>query len=671
MISLLYARKRCSRRIKVGRMVLSLFFCIFLLVGTISVPQPVVAYDSYEGEDFVYMLEGKKATIVDTSLTDENLVVPETVDGYKVVAIDSRAFSKSDFRTITLPDSVTSIGNAAFAWSESLEKVVLPAKLEEISRSCFSGCESLTEVKFGSKITTIGADAFYKCTSLKTINLPSSLEEIKGGAFRKCIALKDINFNNKLEIIGDRAFQSANRLKSVALPSSIKVVKERVFEDCIDLEKVVFNSNKTRLGEGVFRECSSLKSVKLPKGLRNIPVRAFYMCENLEEIKLPSKVSIIKKEAFADCVSLKDVVINKKTYAIGDRAFAGSGITKLKLNDNMQFIGNGAFRDTKLRSMKLGDKVTFIGSRIFSGCNKLKSIYIPSSVKGINIGAFSGCTSLEAINVASGNKSYCSVDGVLYNETKTKLLQYPINKKNSSYTSPRGMDSVRNYAFEGNSHLTTVNVDAKVIGHNAFMNMKRLKNVTLSSTVVIKRYAFAENSKLTNVRLADSTATIDYGVFKGTNIRTINLPSKLTYLGGDVFSQCKNLASFTGSRSPKFAVQDGVLYNAAMTRLIKYPAKKSDKSFSVPDSVVSIRLRAFENTNKLRKLYFGTGTKRLEYEAVYKAKRLKTVMFYCKKLSHVSSYAIVGCNNLAVIVGPNNWSLRNLAEGQNATFISA
>lgn len=651
-------------------LIMSLLFCVVLLLSMLVTVQPVSASE-YEEDGFKYTLNGKEATIVGVNKSEKDLVVPEKILDYTVVAIGSDAFSYSDYESITLPNSVKKIGSSVFSGSKNLKKVTLPSELEVLNSSSFASCKALTEVNFGSKLKTIGRNAFYNCINLKSINFPSSLKKIEEGAFKKCIKLTDIGFNKKLEIIGESAFALNYNLKSVTLPASVKKVKERAFNGCVDLNKVVFNNNNIELGEAVFRNCSSLTSIDLPKNLKNIPAKLFKGCKNLKKIKLPTNVTIIKKGAFYNCSKLENIVINSKAYAIGDRAFAYSGIKKLKLNENMQFIGNGAFRDTKLRSIKLGDKVTFIGKGIFKGCENLKVVNVPASVKGINMGAFGGCTSLEAINVAAGNENYSSLSGVLYNKDKSKLLQYPVNKKSTSFVSPSGIEVIRDSAFEGNRHLKSVTINAKTIGMNSFFNMENLKNVKLVNTIHIKPSAFAENKKLTNVILPDSITTIDNLGFCGTNIRTINIPSSLQKLGASVFDNCKNLTEFTGGRTSKFVVQDGVLYTANMKSLIKYPAKKSNSSFTVPDSVVRVKTRAFEYNNNLKELYFGKATKRLNYQSIYKVKRLKSVMFYAKKVSYMLPDSIDDCNNLAVIVGPNNWSLKRMAEFQNATFISA
>ena len=158
--------------------------------------------------------------------------------------------------------------------------------------------------------------------------------------------------------------------------------------------------------------------------------------------------------------------------------------------------------------------------------------------------------------------------------------------------------------------------------------------------------------------------------FAETAVRNIHIPSKLALLGNQAFSGCDKMAAFTGGWGAKYMVQDGVLYNRSMSELIKYPAKKSAKTFVVPYSVRTVKVKAFDNVSHLTKLEFGANLRKMEYNAVYNAKKLKSIVFHSAKLSYSSSLSVVACNKLAIIVGPNNYVLRRLADRANATLIT-
>lgn len=641
-------------------------------IGFFAVPSSA---KSYEENGYTYSVHGKKATLESVSVESKDLVIPDTLGGFPVTRIGSRALcpttGANKYESIKIPDSVTYIDWCAFADSDSLRTIQLPKNLKTIGSSAFSGCDSLETVKFNAGLQTIENSAFEDCVSLKKVDLPDSVKTIQSAVFENCYKLSSVKLGKNTKKIGERAFRKAYKLKSITIPKNVKTIEDKAFQKCEDLQKVTFQNDKTKIGTGVFYQCTSLQKAILPKGITNIPEYTFYNCTGLKSAALTKNVSIIKKRAFYGCTSLKRVKLNQKVYAIGDRAFAESGLSKIVLNKKMQFIGNGAFMGTKIRSLNLPDKVTFIGSKVFADCRKLRTIQIPASVTGINPGAFNNCVSLRAIHVAGGNKNYSSLQGVLYNKGKTYLIQYPLHKTGKSFRVPSSVKKIRANAFANNSYLVNVVSGAEIISENAFNNMESLRSVTLlSGTRKIGYSAFAENTKLQKVTLPDSVTNIGYSAFYKASIQRIHIPSNLREMGSYAFDGCNRLAAFEGGNGSRYKVEDGVLYNGKKTTLIKYPAKKPTKYFVVPDSVKTVQGEAFAYAKNLTKLEFGKKVTKIRYNAVYKAKNLKSIIINSKKLGYSSTGAVTDCNKLAVIVGPNSYVLREMAENAKATLIT-
>lgn len=651
------------------------FLAATMLVAALGIFAVPSSAKSYTENGFTYSVHNKKATLEKVEVETKNLVIPDTLGGFPVVEIGSSAVSgengKKAYETIKIPDSVTSIEWSAFGNLDQLKSVKLPSKLKELGGGAFSDCDKLESVELNAGLKTIGYAAFEDCVSLKAVKIPDSVTQICERAFAGCYKLSGVKLGKNVKEIGIKAFYKAYKLKGITLPKNIKSVEDQAFMKCDSLEKVSFQNSKTKLGVGVFYQCTSLNKAVLPKEIKSIPENTFYNCTGLKSVTLPKNVSIIKKRAFYGCSKLKAVKLNKKVYAIGDRAFAGSGLSKITLNKNMQFIGNGAFMETKIRNLQLPEKVTFIGSKVFADCTKLRTISIPSSVRGINPGAFNNCVSLRAINVAGNNKNYSSAQGVLYNKDKTLLIQYPLHKASKSFRVPSSVRKIRTHAFANNEYLTNVTTGASTISDYAFYNMPSLKRVTLlSGTKVIGSSAFAENIKLSNVTISDSVTTIKANAFYHAAIRRVRIPSSLKKLDYYAFGQCNKLVAFEGGNGSRYKVEDGVLYNGKKTVLIKYPAKKAAKHFVVPDSVKTVQEEAFAYAKNLTKIEFGKNVKKIRYGAIYKASNLKSIVINSKKLKYSSTNAVIDCNNLAVIVGPNNYVMRAMAENAKATLIT-
>lgn len=657
---------------------LLMVFLFFLSIGGLQAFSSEAKSTQYKEGGFSYRVSKKEAVITGIDMTSEvwkgktEITVPGSIGGFTVVALDDDCFlSQRKITKITLPGTLKRVGNSAFAKCEKLLAISLPAGITKIPDGAFYECEKLNSVQLGNKVTKIGENAFYNCISLKRLSLPGTLQEIDRNAFGNCYKLGELKLGKRVHKIGERAFYKNYAMKSITIPAKVAKVGESAFEKCTDLVKVKFSSKNTKLNEKAFRKCESLKTISLPKNLKEVPAYAFDGCKSLTKVTIPKKVGIMKKNAFSNCTKLKTVKLNKKIYALGDRVFADSGLTSLTLNSNLQFIGNGAFQGTKVKKLALKGKVTYIGNRVFADCRKLKVISIPASVKGINTGAFNNCTSLRAINVASGNKKYASAGGVLYNKDKTLLIQYPLHKGSSSFHVPGSVTKIRKNAFSGNDYLQSVTLSAATIEDYAFYGMSRLRSVTLRSGVKAIGYnAFYMSNGIRTLVLPDSVEKIGGYAFEGLKVSRIHIPSRLRQLGTGAFRDCNNLKEFTGSGSSSYTVKEGVLYNKRMTDLIQYPAKKTAKTFTVPDSVKTVRAWAFNRQAYLTKLFFGKNLRSLGYNAIYDAKKLKSIVFETKKLGYYSSSGVKECDNLAVIVGPNYYAMRRIADRANATLIT-
>lgn len=648
--------------------VLGLLACTILFSGAKANAQ------TYEEKGLKYEVHKKQAVIIGGEISGDVLEIPATIGGFPVTRISSYPFwerkDKGTCKSICLPDSITEIGGSAFSGFKDLKSVKMPKNLKTIKYNAFWGCTNLTDVKFNVGLKRIDTSAFQDCIKLNSVSLPSTVKEIGSYAFSNCYKLGRLSLGKHLQNIGYMAFYKNYALKSVEIPSEVKMVDSRAFSKCDKLVKVKFKNSKTKLGEGVFRKCAGLKNATLPGHLTTIPEATFEKCKKLQTYRLGKKVAIIKKNAFHGCTSLKKVQLNNTVYAIGDRAFADSGLTSIKLNDKMQFIGNGAFSDTGIKKIALKNKVTYIGNRVFADCSKLKKIIIPASVKGINPGAFNNCVSLRTIQVAKDNPMYSSQDGVLYDKGKTKLIQYPLHKTNKTFRTPSSLRSIRQKAFAQNNYLKNVTVSADVIGDYAFSNMENLTTVTLTKGKKIGAGAFYYSDSISTLSLPDSVEQIGEYAFYKTAIRKLRIPSRLKKLGISALAECNSLIAFEGGMGRSYRVRDGVLYNGKMTSLIKYPSKKKNKLFVVPNSVKSVKGDAFANARNITKLEFGKGLTSLGYHAVYNANHLKSIVFTSKKFKKGMFSGVSQCDNLAVIVGPTTYQLSYLARSANATLIA-
>ena len=167
-----------------------------------------------------------------------------------------------------IPNSVTNIGDYAFAYCKSLTSVRIPNSVTCIGDGAFTFCYGLTSVVIPNSVTCIGDDAFERCECLTSIIIPNSVMSIGHGAFRACSSLTSITIPNSVTSIGDSAFEYCSGLTSITIPNSVMSIGYGAFFGCSGLTSVVIPNSVTCIGNDAFERCESLTSIIIPKGTR-------------------------------------------------------------------------------------------------------------------------------------------------------------------------------------------------------------------------------------------------------------------------------------------------------------------------------------------------------------------------------------------------------------------
>lgn len=156
--------------------------------------------------------------------------------------------------SVTIPNSVTSIGEGAFQNCTSLTSVTIPNSVTSIGNSAFGSCSSLTDVIIGNSVTSIGNYAFESCEALASITIPDSVTSIGYGTFKACTALTSITIPNSVTEIGGGAFATCSGLTNVTIPNSVTSISEFAFSGCTSLTNVTIEATTPpTIGAEVFR----------------------------------------------------------------------------------------------------------------------------------------------------------------------------------------------------------------------------------------------------------------------------------------------------------------------------------------------------------------------------------------------------------------------------------
>ena len=271
-------------------------------------------------------------------------------------------------QTTIIPDSVTSIGYAAFRNCDALTSITIPNSVTSIGNEAFARCNKLTSITIPNSVTSIGVYAFYDCHTLTSITIPNSVTSIGNGAFAGCNKLTSVTIGN-----------SANNIIGASLGESQSLTSINVDvnnPNYCSIDGVWFDKNQTTLiryprgkqgayiipdsvtsiGDHAFSCCSKLTSITIPNSVTSIGGYAFYSCDALTSVTIPNSVTSIGDHAFRDCDALTSITIPNSVTSIGYYAFLDCDIltsVTIENEDGKVAIGRSAFPDKA--------KITYVG----------------------------------------------------------------------------------------------------------------------------------------------------------------------------------------------------------------------------------------------------------------------------------------------------------------------
>ena len=566
---------------------------VFILVVTLSLLFVTLNNDKNEemdttiGEEYTYRdsqgtwtwyinSNNETATVKSYSGSASSVTIPN------IIVKNGISYSVTDLSYSRTNSNSTNIKFGIFDGNTSVIRVTIPNSVTRIGDHAFRFCDGLTSVEIPNSVTSIGSYAFDYCSGLTSVEIPNSVISLGSYAFSDCTGISSMTIPEGVTSIGWRAFFNCSQLSRITLPNSLTGISDQVFGECRSLNYNIYNGTKC-LGNSTnpylvcvagvtsassinmhpntkllpayaFRDFTSLSSVTIGSSITSLPYNLFYNSKGPSSITIPSSVTSINCD-----------LSGKTMYYMGTlEQYCGvsfsSGCNPYVLSGGKIYV-NGSIITGDL---VIPNGVTKIGSYTFYACSSLTSVTIPNSVTNIGSGAFRSCRGLTSVDIPNSVVSigentfaYCSsLTSVYFLHDYTSGIKASYNDSNPNHI---GLSAFTN----GNSNVTYYFIN-QASRDNAY-------NITYqyssSTTYTRSNYFTGDNFELMTPQFNVEVNNSDWGSVAGNTNPGLNTSTTLTAVPNEgYYFQCwlKNQNRFDEGREERLTVKyiDYVTYTA-------------------------------------------------------------------------------------------------------------
>ncbi len=629
----------------------------------------VLTYSSDTGEinpeDTMIYYTSSDGSIVtpDTSSFGVNIVSNTYENGQGVITFDGEVTTIGDYAfffcdtltSITLPDCVTSIGSRAFGSCFLLENIKLPNNIVSIADHAFFACKGFTSITLPESLTSLGEGAFGGCSGLtsfhgKFATADHSAVIVDGEfiAFAPACGATEYVVPDGVTVIGDNAFLGCN-LTSVTLPEGVETIKDYAFDSSSKITTITIPASVRSIGCSAFGWCSKLAEVYClpttpPAGFISYDTDEWYAFSGNasdRKIYVPATSLSAYKTAtywsdYADAIFPMDSDI-PETWKICYTSTDGNIVEPFDsevfgvniLSNTIEYDPYGMMA---MGVITFDGPVTTIGENAFLGKETLATLTIPESVTQIANNAFESCKSLIGIEIPEnvttiGERAFSNCEAL------------------ADLSLGSGLISIGNSAFSGCISLTSVLIPDSVtsIGNSAFNGCSHLLEITLSSNLeLIDEFLLSACSSLQQINIPDRVKEIGYQAFSNcTALSNVSFGSGLERIGSEAFRYCTSLTHVELPYGLTFVGNGAFSYCYTLQQI------------TMPASVTTLEPYAFDHCLALTEFTLPGKVTEVSNNLFYSCIKLQTVRLH-DAITAIGDSAFYHCNSLTDITIPNS-----------------
>ncbi|HEY4416611.1 MAG TPA: leucine-rich repeat protein, partial [Verrucomicrobiae bacterium] len=658
-----------------------------------------------------------------------NVVLPGTLNGLPVTGIQAGIFTvPGAVSSLTIPDGVTNIVAGAFSGLINLTNIVFGNNVISIGDNAFAGCSSLGNLVIPNSVKNIGSAAFSNC-GITNLVIGTGVTDLADTLFANC-QLPTVTIPANIIHIGASTFAN-NPLQSVVIPGNVASLGANAFANCIYLLNAYFQGNAPA-NDGTAFAGDNFNTYATPNGLylnalaqylpgttgwkssyggiptqvlplyystsngtititnfagsgrfpifsaiNGVPVtgiadKAFANCPGLTSVIIPAGITSIGTAPFMNCPSLTNLVVmaGNSAYVSISNVLFNSAQTVL-----LQYAGGlgGVYQ--------VPGSVTSIGASAFYG-SAVKRVTLPASVTGVGSEAFAFCRALTNLVVTAGNPAYVASGGVLFDVSRTSLVQFP-GGLGGNYAIPASVTTLGPSAFAA-SRITSLLISNNVftITPGALAYCTALTNIIVSAAnatfasvngvlenaaqTVLLQYPGGLTGSLT---IGTNITAIGNLALAGSLLSSVIVPATVSSVGTRAFAGCAMLADFFGNAP----ANDGTAFANSTNSLVYFLASGTgwgSQYGGAPTQQIPFYIQDNGDNTLTVTGYFGTAPSFLAIPATifgepvsaigdhaFDSQTSITTLSIPPSVGSIGEYAFVGCVRLGGVQFRNSGNL--------------